>query len=159
VLGLAEVAAAWRAEGTSGLLRSLATSGSGLVGQGVRFALTGGVVALVYLGSTTLLADVAGLPFQAALALGFGLALLVHFTLQRQFVWLHETDFALPFRDQVGRYLVVAACQYGLTALSTLVLPHALGLPTEVVYLATVVIILATNFVVFRHGVFHARAY
>jgi hypothetical protein len=33
----------------------------------------------------------------------------------------------------------------------------ALGLSTQLVYLATVVIVIGTNFIVFRHGIFHAR--
>ena len=77
----------------------------------------------VYLGTTTVLADVAGLPFQAALISGFCVALIVHFTLQRNFVWVHEDEFALPLRHQAGRYLVIAGVQYGVTAVSTLVLP------------------------------------
>jgi putative flippase GtrA len=52
--------------------------------------------------------------------------------------------------------LVVAAAQYGLTAASTLLLPHAIGISTEIVYLVTVAAIITVNFVVFRHGIFHA---
>jgi hypothetical protein len=33
----------------------------------------------------------------------------------------------------------------------------ALGAPTEVVYLATVAVVTGTNFVVFRHRIFHAK--
>jgi len=39
-----------------------------------------------------------------------------------------------------------------------LVLPAALGVSTEIVYLATVAVVLATNFVVFRSGIFHAKS-
>jgi putative flippase GtrA len=137
--------------------RSLRSPSSGLLGQGVRFALAGGTVALVYLGTTTVLADVVGMPFQAALAIGFCVGLMVHFTLQRVFVWTHHEEFALPLRHQAGRYLAVAAMQYGVTAASTSLLPSALGLPTEIVYLATVAVILCTNFLVFRHGIFHSK--
>ena len=129
----------------------------GLLGQGLRFAVTGGLVALVYLTTTTVLAEVAGLPFQAALIIGFCLALVVHFTLQRKFVWAADTEFALGVSHQVFRYLLVAGFQYGVTAASTLLLPHALGLPTTVVYLATALLLVALNFVIFRHGIFHAR--
>lgn len=112
---------------------------------------------MVYLATTTLLADVADMPFQTALAIGFCGALLVHFTLQRVFVWTHHEDFALPLRHQVGRYLAVAAVQYGVTAASTSLLPGALGAPTEVVYLATVATVISINFLVFRHAIFHAK--
>jgi putative flippase GtrA len=139
-------------------VRSLRTPDSGILGQGVRFALAGGIVLLVYLTTTTVLADVFGVPFQAALAIGFSVGLIVHFTLQRFFVWTHHEEFALPLRHQLGRYLTVAAVQYGVTAASTSLLPAALNVSTEVVYLATVAVIVCTNFLVFRHGIFHAKA-
>jgi putative flippase GtrA len=137
-------------------VRRLNAPESGVVGQGVRFAVSGGTVALVYLATTTVLAEVAGLPFQAALAIGFCVGVAVHFTLQRLFVWTHHEEFALPLRHQVGRYLAVAATQYGVTAASTGLLPSALGVPTEVVYLATIAVVLSVNFLVFRNGIFHA---
>ena len=73
------------------------------------------------------------------------------------FVWTHHEEFALPVHHQAARYLLVAAAQYGITALSTAVLPSLLGLSTEVVYLLTVALITFTNFLVFRHGIFHPR--
>lgn len=97
------------------------------------------------------------MPFQAALILGLCVALVIHFTLQRLFVWTHHDEFALPLHHQVGRYLTVTAVQYGVTAASTSVLPSALGVTTETVYLATVAVLISTNFLVFRHGIFHAR--
>ena len=140
-----------------GLVHTLKAPESGMLGQGVRFALSGGTVALVYLATTTVLAEVVGLPFQAALAIGFAVAILVHFTLQRLFVWTHHEEFALPLAHQVGRYLAVAAVQYGVTAASTALLPAALGVSTEAVYLATVAVVLSANFLVFRNGIFHAK--
>jgi putative flippase GtrA len=127
-----------------------------LLGQGARFAIAGATVALVYLTSTTVLADVVGLPFQAALAIGYTLGLVVHFTLQRVFVWAHGEAFALAIHHQLLRYLSVAGVQYGVTAASTALLPNALGAPTELVYVVTVAVVTATNFMVFRHGIFHA---
>ncbi len=137
--------------------RTLLTSESGLLGQGVRFALVGSMSAAVYLLTTSALALVAGMPFEIALPIGFCLGVVVHFTLQRVFVWGHGAKFALAFHQQAGRYLLVAGAQYGATAASTASLPSALGAPTEVVYLATVVLLTGCNFVVFRHGVFHAK--
>jgi putative flippase GtrA len=122
-----------------------------------RFALSGGVVTLVYLLTTTVLAEVAGLPFQLALAIGFVVGLAVHFTLQRTFVWVHHEEFALPMHRQAGRYLLVAAVQYGFTAASTALLPQALGVPVEAVYLVTVAVVVTVNFIVFRMLVFHAK--
>jgi putative flippase GtrA len=131
--------------------------GPGLLGQGTRYVLTGGTVAVVYLGTTTVLASVAGLPFQVALAIGYCAGLSVHFSMQRFFVWAHHEEYALPFRHQAVRYLAVAGAQYGLTAASTSILPGVLGAPVEVVYLATVAVLMSVTFVVFRHGVFHPK--
>jgi len=140
------------------LARALRAPDPGILGQGIRFALAGGTVALVYLTTTTVLAEVFGVPFQAALAIGFSVGLLVHFTLQRLFVWTHHEEFALPLRHQVGRYLMVSAAQYGVTAASVALLPAALGVSAEAVYLATVAVLVSANFLVFRYGIFHARA-
>jgi putative flippase GtrA len=131
--------------------------GPGLVEQGTRYVLVGGIATVVYLGTTTVLADVVGLPFQVALATGFCVGLLVHFTLQRFFVWAHHDEYALALHHQAARYLVVAGVQYGLTAASTSILPAALGLPVEVVYIATVAMLLSVNFLVFRNRVFHPK--
>jgi len=127
------------------------------MGQGVRFAMAGGTVAVVYLATTTVLAEVVGLPFQLALAIGFCISLLTHFTLQRTFVWIHHEEFALPLRAQAGRYLMLAAIQYGITAASTAVLPALLGVSAEVVYLATVALVVSANFLLFRNAIFHAK--
>jgi putative flippase GtrA len=135
--------------------RRLLTPESGLLGQGTRYALAGSAVALVYLLTTTFLAVVVGLPFQEALPIGFAVQLAVHFTLQRTFVWVHHEEFALPFPHQARRYLAVAGTQLAVTALSTSLLPAALGLSTEVVYLGTVVVLTTANFLLFRNVVFH----
>ena len=84
--------------------------------QGFRFALTGGFVALVYVGTTTLLAEVIGLDFEASLAIGYAVAIATHFTLQRLFVWKHPSAFALPLHHQLVRYLAMAGFQYVVTA-------------------------------------------
>jgi putative flippase GtrA len=124
--------------------------------QGFRFALTGGIVALVYLGITTLLAAVVGLRFEVSLAIGFTVALVTHFSLQRLFVWRHpELSYALRFHHQLGRYLAVAGIQYGLTAGITAVLPAALGVSAELVYVPTALALSAINFLVFRARIFH----
>ena len=130
---------------------------SGLVGQGLRFAIAGGTVALIYLTTTTVLAEVFDVPFQLALIIGTITGLSAHFTLQRLFVWVHHEEFALSVHAQVGRYLLMAGIQYGLTALSTSVLPNALNLPVTRVYLATALSLAAFNFLVFRGRIFHSE--
>jgi putative flippase GtrA len=122
----------------------------------VRFGMVGGLVTLFYLTTTTLLYKVAELPFQAALAIGFVASLLLHFTLQRLFVWMHADGFALPFRHQVGRYVAMAGTQYGCTVVATAVLPSALGVATEIVYLATMAIVTIAGFLLMRFVIFHA---
>jgi len=126
----------------------------GIGGQVVRFALAGTVVAIVYLGVTTVLHDALGVRFQIALACGFVTGVAVHFTLQRLFVWRHDSHFALAVHHQALRYLSMCFAQYGITALSTSQLPGALGLPVEVVYVVTVFTLGAINFVFFRGSVF-----
>jgi putative flippase GtrA len=153
-----EIGTPRRSAGIRRLARALRAPDPGILRQGIRFALAGGTVALVYLTTTTVLAEVFGLPFQAALAIGFSVGLLVHFTLQRLFVWTHHEDFALPLHHQVGRYLTLSAAQYGVTAASIALLPAALNVSAEAVYLATVAVLVSANFLVFRHGIFHARA-
>jgi putative flippase GtrA len=130
----------------------------GILGQGVRYAVAGGSVACAYALTTFVLSEVVGLPFQAALAIGFVTALVAHFTLQRLFVWAHHEEYALPLRRQLGRYLALAFTQYGLTALGTAKLPRLLGLDTFVVYIAIVITLAAINFLLFRTRVFHADA-
>ncbi len=131
---------------------------SGLYGQILRFGLAGGSVALLYVAVTTVLSQVLGVPFELALAIGFVSGLLLHFTLQRVFVWTHHEEFALGLRNQVGRYLTMAAAQYGTTAASVALLPGALGVATEIVYLVTMAVVTTTGFLVMRLLIFHAGA-
>jgi putative flippase GtrA len=127
-----------------------------VMAQGVRFVFSGVVVSIVYITITTVLSAVSHLEFQLALAIGWCAAVSVHFTLQRTFVWAREEQFALAFGHQVGRYLLVAGSQLGITAATTAVLPSVLGVSAEVVYLGTAALLTLFNFLVFRHGVFHA---
>lgn len=130
---------------------------SDVLGQGLRYALAGGTVALVYLLSTLVMADVVGLPFELALALGFCLALCLHFVLQRLFVWTpYDRAYKLPVQHQLGRYLLLAGAQYGITAASVGLLPAVLGLPSEAVYVATLALLTPANFLLLGRGVFHA---
>lgn len=128
----------------------------GLAGQGLRFALSGCLVAIVYVATTTLLHEALTAPFQLALAIGFATSVALHFTLQRLFVWRHHERFALAPHHQAVRYLGVCATQYAITALSTSQLPSLLAMPVEAIYVITTVAVASGNFIVFRHRVFHA---
>jgi putative flippase GtrA len=127
----------------------------GLAGQGLRFVIAGGLVGVVYVTTTTLLHDALAVPFQLALAIGSVGSVLLHFTLQRLFVWTHHETFALAMRHQALLYVLLWGSQYGLTALSTSRLPGLLGLPVELVYVGTVLVIAVFNFAFFRGRVFH----
>lgn len=128
----------------------------GVVGQGLRFGMSGGVVALVYATVTTLLHDVFAVPFELALAIGYVVSAVTHYTLQRLFVWRHAQQFALQMHRQLVRYLCLSLGQYGLTALATARLPGLLGVPVEAVYLVAMLTLAAVNFVIFRTRIFHA---
>ncbi|MGO9958245.1 MAG: GtrA family protein [Solirubrobacteraceae bacterium] len=136
----------------------LPRTGAPSAAQGLRFAASGAFVALVYVAITSLLAEVVGIPFEMALAIGFGAAITTHFTLQRVFVWRHADGFALSVQHQLVRYLLLAGVQYGATAAATATLPHLLGAPTEDVYLATAALLSAASFLIFRTSVFHSVA-
>lgn len=129
--------------------------GSPVLAQGIRFLASGGVVALVYVAVTSLLSAGLGLPFELALAVGFLTAISTHFTLQRLFVWRHADGFALPVKHQAGRYLALAGAQYGITVAATALLPRALGVETEIVYLVVAACLSVLSFIAFRVMVFH----
>jgi putative flippase GtrA len=128
---------------------------SGLAGRGLRFAIAGAAVTLLYVAVTMILAAI-GVPFQVALVIGFSAGIAVHFTLQRTFVWVRAEGFALPIQHQAWRYLGIAAAQYVVTALATLYLPDLLGVGVEYVYVPTVVAVTVSNFLVFGGRVFHS---
>lgn len=140
------------------IVRGIRSPSRGVSGEVLRFSLAGGTVLVVYLATTTTLADLVGLPFEVALVIGYLVAVVVHFTLQRIFVWIHLEGFALPMAHQAGRYLLASATIYGLTALATSILPGPLGVPTEAVYLATAALLACFNFVILRSRIFHGHS-
>jgi putative flippase GtrA len=120
-----------------------------------RYAVAGAVVAVVYVGGTLLLSGPVGLPIQAAIPIAYVVAVTLHFLLQRTFVFRHDDGFALSVREQIVRYLLIAATQYPATAALTALLPALFGLSEQVAYLITVAVISLTFFFVLRRGVFH----
>lgn len=123
--------------------------------QGARFAVAGGTVAMVYLGVTLLLSDVAGLPFEAALPIGYAVGISIHFTLQRFFVWTHDAGYALALHAQLARYVCLALAQYGITAAVTAELPQRIGVPKDLVYVVTAGTLTVVTFLLFRTNIFH----
>jgi putative flippase GtrA len=137
------------------IARVLTLRNPGLPSRATRFAAAGGIVALTYVACTTLLATVVGLPFQLSLATGFAVALTLHFSLQRRFVWAHDDGYALPVHHQAARYTTVAIAQYLITVAATSTLPSVVGVSTTIIYLATTAIVSIVNFVLFRVAIFH----
>ena len=148
-----------RARSGGDIVRALPATGVGSCwARGCALRIAGGTVVVVYLATTTVLAEVVGLPFQVALAIGFCVGLMVHFTLQRLFVW--TTTRSSRCRWPPGGALSGRGrrCSTASRPPPRRCCPRALGVSTELVYLATVAAITATNFVVFRNGIFHAKA-
>jgi putative flippase GtrA len=128
----------------------------------LRFGMTAAAVQGVYtagMGVGLLILDA---PRQAVLLVAFLLSLVVHFSLNRQWVF----NPAHPHEDGEGhgyhlglsrhgvRYAVAAVVVYGVTALSLAVLPGVLGLAPFLVWLGTCVVIGIVNFFVLGQLVF-----
>ena len=128
---------------------------AGVVGQGLRFAIAGGCVGLIYVATTAVLSEVAGLRFQLALILGFSVAVAAHFTLQRFFVWVRKDGFALTTKGQMQRYAVVSGAQYASTAAATAVVPQVIDVRVLIVYVTWTALASIVNFLVLGRGVFH----
>jgi putative flippase GtrA len=126
-----------------------------LTAETLRYIIGGSFTTIVYVGMTLTLARVVHAPIQLAIPISYGTALLLHFLLQRKFVFKREEGFALERHHQLRRYLTTAATQYGLAALSTAVLPGVLGVHEQVVYVVTALTLAAGTFLILRAHVFH----
>lgn len=127
-----------------------------LAGVGLRFAITGSIVALVYIGTPVLLNGAAGVPIEVCIPIAYVVAVSLHFNLQRHFVFRHVADFALSRRQQIGRYVMIGAVQYPTTAIATAVLPKILGLSQRVTYVVVTLTMSLFLFVLLRTVIFHA---
>jgi putative flippase GtrA len=127
-----------------------------LLPRAARFGMSGGVVALVNLGAMTVL--VAGFDTRPEIALlaSYALALAVHFTLNRQWVFSSGRGYHLHLTAQGTRYIGCAVTIYGVTALALATLPHALGVPVLAVYYTASLVLSIANFFVLRTFVFRA---
>jgi putative flippase GtrA len=124
--------------------------------QAMRFVLSGSTVAAVYLGLGLLFSGPVGMPIQIAIPVAYVLSVLLNYTLQRTFVFADRERFALEGRRQFVRYVGIGTVQYALTALATALLPDALGVSEQVVFVAVALIAAAVTFVLLRFVVFHA---
>jgi putative flippase GtrA len=127
-----------------------------LAGVGLRYAITGGVVGLVYIGMPVVLNGGAGVAIEVAIPIAYVLAVSLHFNLQRHFVFRHVAEFALSRRKQIGRYVMIGAVQYPTTAIATAVLPKVLGLSQRVTYVIVTLTMSLVFFVLLRTVIFHS---
>jgi putative flippase GtrA len=121
----------------------------------VKFALTGTLVAIVYLVVTSALSVLAGAPTQLAVIVGYVCSLAVHFTVNRRFVFASSTGYALHLSAQGTRYLTVAFSSYALTAL-LVALSRRADIPELVAALGMPVAFAAVTFLTLRGWVFRA---
>ena len=118
--------------------------------------IAGAIVGLTYIGLTLALSGPAAWPIQLAIPVAYALSVALHFTLQRLFVFRDREAFMLATHEQIWRYLGLGLVQYVVTAAATALLPGVLGIPEQVVYVATVGVVSACAFVFLRTSVFHA---
>jgi len=135
-------------------LRSLRTHGAAHV-VALRYLLVGGLTAGVYLGLGVLLSGPGDMNIQLAIPIAYAVSLVVHFSLQRYFVWAHKEEYALGAGGQGTRYLAIAGVQYVMTALATAFLPDVLGVSEQVVFVVGAVVATLIVFTVLRLHVFH----
>lgn len=121
-----------------------------------KFALTGTLVGVTHLGLVSLMV-VLGVPIQLALALGYVVALSVHFTMNRQWVFAHDGGYALHISAQGARYLVTAALSYAVTATAVAVLPDLLGIPELAVFVLSAVGMAGVSFLLLNLWVFRTH--
>ncbi len=119
-----------------------------------RFLMSGVAVQGVYALAMALLLVALDLPRQLALALSYLLALAVHFTLNRQFVFVRDEGYHLSLSGHGARYLVVAGVVYAVTAVALAVLPGALGIHPFLVWLIVTGTIGVLNFLLLSRVVF-----
>lgn len=120
-----------------------------------RYLIAGAITAAVGIGATLLLSGPIGVPIQLAILASYPLILTVHFTLQRQFVFAREEDYALGTSSQMRRYFVLVAVQYVFVASCTALLSHVAGLDDRVAYLISVALGTGLVFTAMRLQVFH----
>jgi putative flippase GtrA len=120
--------------------------------QLAKFAATGTLVAAIYFVITTALV-LAGAPTQVAVVVAYACSLAVHFTVNRRFVFVSSSGYALHLSAQGSRYLVVALSSYACTALAVALAARA-GIPSLLAALGVPVLFAAVSFLTLRGWVF-----
>jgi putative flippase GtrA len=119
-----------------------------------RFALSGVAVQTVYTALMAVLLLGADLSRQLALAISYAGALIVHFTLNRGFVFVRSGGYRHGLSSHGKRYVLAAILVYVATALGVAVVPEALGVTPFVAWVLVVVVLSAFNFVLLDRFVF-----
>jgi len=119
----------------------------------VRFAASGVVVTGVYALAMVALVEMVELPGQIALAGAYGVALAVHFIVNRWWVF-SRGGYALGLSAHGTRYVCLAVTVYAVSALSLATLPDLLGISVLAAWTLTTGTIGLCNFVVLGRFVF-----
>jgi putative flippase GtrA len=119
-----------------------------------RFALSAFAVQVVYASLMAVFLLGFDLPRQAALAIGYAGAVVVHFTLNRQLVFVPTDGYSHGLSSHGSRYLVAAIVVYVITALALAVVPDALDIAPYIAWLLITATIGAVNFVILGRFVF-----
>ena len=127
-------------------------------GRPARFVFSGTVVAACQFTAMTLFVSVAGLPAQVSLVLAYALALALHFTLNRQFVFASRQGYALHLSAQGRRYVLVALLSYAVTAAAVAVVPPLLNTSPLVAFYAAAAAQAVIVFLLLRHWVFRSAS-
>ena len=138
------------------MLRWTAPVDWGFMRSILRYGAAGALVAAVYLSLPVVLNAAFGVPIQIVIPIAYLIAVTLHFTLQRKFVFRHIGSFALSRRQQAARYVAIGAFQYPATALATAILPGLIGLSTREAYLCAAAAFSLMFFLFLRARVFHA---
>jgi putative flippase GtrA len=119
-----------------------------------RFALSAVTVQVVYAALMAVFLLGLDLPRQAALAIGYSIALVLHFTLNRQFVFAPADGYTQGLTSHGSRYLASAVLVYAITAFGLALVPGALGIAPFIAWLLLATTIGALNFVLLGRFVF-----
>ncbi|MCW2996408.1 MAG: GtrA family protein [Conexibacter sp.] len=126
-----------------------------LTAQLARYGIAGAITLVLGAIVVLLLSGPGGLAIQLAIPLSYPVIAVVHFSLQRHFVFVGG-EYALAGGAQLGRYLLVAVVgHYGCVAGGTAFLHDVAGLGDQLAYLIMVSTMPIVMFVVMRLRVFH----
>ncbi len=119
-----------------------------------RYFLVGGAAACVDIGLFMLLAQSAGMPYQAAAAASFLLATLVNYVLSVRFVFVSGARFGR--KSELALVYAVSAAGLAINALVLWAGVEAAGLPLLPAKLAATGLVFFWNYFARRHFVFGA---